>query len=74
MDLTVKQWRMLKDLSQEQMAERIGIHRNTYASWEENPGTISISNALTIADALDVSVDSIIFATSSTKCRVTKGA
>lgn len=61
MELTLKQWRLAKGISQEDMAAKCGVHRNTYASWEENPDTISIRNAKIIADALAVDVDTIFF-------------
>lgn len=69
MGLTVKQWRLAKGISQEQMAEACGVHRNTYASWEENPEDISVKNAKIIASALGESVDLIFFNNNSTKCR-----
>lgn len=59
MGLTVKQWRLAKEISQEQMAEKCGVHRNTYAAWEERPEDISIKNAKIIANALGESVDRI---------------
>lgn len=69
MSLTMKQWRLAKELSQEEMAKRCGVHRNTYASWEENPDSVSIKNAKKIAEVLGVSVNVIFFAKDSTKCR-----
>lgn len=68
--LTVKQWRLAKGISQEQMAIKCGVHRNTYASWEDNPEDISVKNAKIIANALGESVDLIFFDNDSTKCRV----
>lgn len=61
MGLTVKQWRLAKEISQEQMAEKCGVHRNTYAAWEDRPEDISIKNAKIIANALGESVDRIFF-------------
>ena len=61
MGLTVKQWRLAKGISQEDMAKRCGVHRNTYASWEDNPETISVGNAKIIARALGESVNTIFF-------------
>lgn len=70
MGLTVKQWRLAKGISQEQMANECGVHRNTYASWEDAPDDISVKNAKIIARVLGESVDSIFFNNSSTKCRI----
>ena len=61
MGLTMKQWRLAKGISQEQMASECGVHRNTYASWEENPEDVSVKNAKIIAKALGESVNSIFF-------------
>lgn len=46
-----------------------GIHRNTYAAWEENPDNISVGNAKIISNALRESVNTIFFTKESTKCR-----
>lgn len=67
--LTVKQWRLAKGLSQEEMAKKCNVHRNTYASWEDNPEVISIGNAKIIANALQEPINDIFFAGNSTKCR-----
>lgn len=58
MSMTIKQLRLAKEISQEQMASICDVHRNTYAAWEENPDKISIENAKLIAKALgeDVSI------------------
>ncbi|MBR3580746.1 MAG: helix-turn-helix transcriptional regulator [Lachnospiraceae bacterium] len=61
--LTLKQWRRVKDISQEKMAEQLGIHINTYQNWEKEPGNISVSNAAKIATILGVSPNDIIFST-----------
>lgn len=65
--LTVKQWRLAKGLSQEDMAKKCNVHRNTYATWEDNPDSISVGNAKIIAEALGESVNIIFFADESTK-------
>jgi transcriptional regulator with XRE-family HTH domain len=69
MGLSLKQWRLAKEISQEEMATRCGVHRNTYASWEENPDNISVGNAKIISNALCESVNTIFFTQESTKCR-----
>ena len=60
MGLSVKQWRLAKGISQTEMAMKCGVHRNTYAAWEENPDDISVGNAKIIAKALGESVDTIL--------------
>lgn len=69
MILTMRQWRLVKGLSQEEMALKCGVHRNTYASWEDNPNNVSVGHAKVIAKALGESVDTIFFNNDSTKRR-----
>lgn len=69
MGLTLKQWRLAKEISQEDMAAKCGVHRNTYASWEDNPDSISVKSAKIIAMALHESVNTIFFDSKSTKRR-----
>ena len=69
MGLTLKQWRLAKEISQEEMTAKCNVHRNTYAAWKENPNNISVGNAKIIAKALNESVNTIFFDSDSTKCR-----
>lgn len=59
--LTIKQHRMLRDLTQNEMAERLGIHYSTYRNWETEPSKISIKYAKDIAIIFGVSIDDIFF-------------
>lgn len=59
--LTLRQHRLVREISQEKMAEELGVHRNTYAALEENPGKMSVDQAKTIAKILEVTVDDIFF-------------
>lgn len=61
MKLTVRQWRMAREISQNTMAELLGVHINTYINWEKNPENISIKYALMIAKIFAVKLDDIIF-------------
>lgn len=69
MTLSVKQWRLAKGISQEEMARKCKVHRHTYASWKNNPECISIKDAKIIANALGEDIDAIFFNSESTKCR-----
>lgn len=60
MKLTLREWRRLKEVTQEQMAEVCGIHINTYRNWEEKPSEIKISFAMKIADRLGITLDDLI--------------
>lgn len=67
-NLNIRQVRLAKEITIEQMADALGVHPNTYANWEKNPLSITIGNAFKIANILSVSVDSIFLACDSTKC------
>lgn len=59
--LTVKQHRLIREISQEEMAEKVGVHVQTYRAWEENPEKISIAKAKKIAIAFGISINDIFF-------------
>lgn len=61
MKLTLEEWRRVKNISQNQMADLLGIHVNTYRAWEEDPEKIRLSKAVLIAEKLDISMDDILF-------------
>ena len=60
--LTVKQARLMKDLTQKQLAEALGIHVQTYQKIEKNPKIATVEQAKTIAELTGFSVDQIFFA------------
>jgi len=68
MKLTLREWRKAKEIKIADMAKMLDVHPNTYQSWEEDPGKISVDNAVKIAAYLDVPFDDVLFATRSTKC------
>lgn len=59
--LTLKQHRVIRELSQERMAEMLGVHINTYRNWEERPSNLTIGKAKKIANVLELSIDEINF-------------
>lgn len=60
--LSLRQARRLKEKSQEEMAEFLRIHVQTYRKLEENPDLATIEQAKKISDFLDISYDEIFFA------------
>jgi DNA-binding XRE family transcriptional regulator len=62
MALTLKQARRLKEKSQEDMAEVLKIHVNTYRRLEENPNNTTIEQAKKISSYLEIPYDKIFFA------------
>ena len=72
---TVKQARQMKGLTQAQMAQEMGISRDTYRRIECNPESATIMQGRRIAEITRIAFDSIIFARDSTLSRITeKGA
>lgn len=47
-------------LSQQQLAERLGLTQRAYAHWERNPVALRPEQLLSLADALNVSVDDLV--------------
>ena len=66
--LTLRQWRLARELTIDEMAAACGVHPNTYRAWEEHPEKVSVGKAVMIAEALGASVDAIFFSHSATKC------
>ena len=58
---TLKEWRRLKDISQQELADRLGVSARTVINWEEHPGSMTIDKALDVARALGITPDDILF-------------
>lgn len=59
--LNLRQIRLAKEISIDQIAEYLGIHPNTYSLWEKEAGKISMENAVKICGFLGVNFDADIF-------------
>lgn len=57
----LKEWRLKKGLTQEEVSKRIGVHRTYYGMIERGIRTPSIKTMLKIADVLGVDPDPKIF-------------
>ena len=53
----LREVRKSKKLTQKELAEQIGIKRNTYSDWENGKTEPSFENIVKLADLLDVSLD-----------------
>ena len=52
--------RKMVGLTQEQLAERLGVSRQTVTKWETGDSTPDLANAGALAEALDVSLDALV--------------
>ena len=62
MGLSLKQTRLVKGKTQDEMAEKLGVHVQTYRKLEENPNEATIKQAKIISEFLGVPYDDIFFA------------
>ena len=54
--LTIKQWRNVRDISQNEMANRLNVHVNTYRVMERYPMKVRLYTLLKICKILKVSI------------------
>ena len=59
MELKLKSLRKSRNLSQKDIAERIGVKVRTYASWERQENKITLEYAYQISEILNVSLDNM---------------
>ena len=60
-ELTLEQIRVLRGKSQEQMADILGVHVQTYRKIEKNPEEATIAQAKIISQELDWEYKAIFF-------------
>ena len=69
MKYSVKQARLLAGLTQIQMAEKMGVHRDTYRKIESYPESATIEQGKQISAITGIGFDEIFFDTNSTSSR-----
>lgn len=55
----LKVLRKKKGLTQQQIADEIGVNRGSYSNWEKGKREPSFKNLVKLADLLEVSLDSL---------------
>lgn len=65
--ITVKAARVNAGLTQEELANKMGVHRSTISSWEANPSTMQIKDAELLCKILNIPISNIFFGYDSTK-------
>lgn len=66
MSVTLKQARLLSDLTQREVALKLGVHKQTYMKWEKNPDEIPVGTAKKVSLIFGRGVDEIFFNRMST--------
>lgn len=56
----LKLYRKKFDLTQEQVAERLGVSRQAVAKWERGETLPDIDNIIAMADMYEISIDSLV--------------
>ncbi|MDL2238148.1 helix-turn-helix domain-containing protein [Christensenellaceae bacterium OttesenSCG-928-K19] len=73
MKYTIKQARKLSDKSQQEMAQALGVHVQTYRKIENDPDSATIEQARIISKETGIPYNEIFFIGESTNSRVQEG-
>ena len=65
---SLKSARALRNYTQQEMADLLGVHCNTYADWEKHPENVRIKDAKRIASVLELPVSAIFYGPYTTNC------
>jgi len=57
--LTLREWRRVLGLTQSQVAEKVGVHINTWKKYERYPATIRIGTLVDICEAFGISITEV---------------
>lgn len=69
--MTLKQARRMSDITQLEVAEKLGVHVQTYREIEKNPENATVKQAKILSEIFNVSYDDIFFSSDSTLSRTT---
>lgn len=58
---SLREWRRLKEMSQDDLAAAVGVSRTTIFNWEDHPEKMTVDKVERVARALDLSINDIIF-------------
>lgn len=72
MEITLKQARRMKDISQSEMAKVLGVHVQTYRRIEKSPQTATVEQVKALCKKLEISYNDIFFGDESTLSRHSK--
>ncbi|MDO0995110.1 helix-turn-helix transcriptional regulator [Staphylococcus borealis] len=57
--LTIKKWRLLKDLRQQDVADKLGVARKTVGDWEKEDANVSNVVIYALAKLFNIEIDQI---------------
>ena len=66
MSISLRAARQIKGLTQQEMAEKIGVCRHTYMKYESHPDLVPVGVARAISEITGVELDNIFFECNST--------
>ena len=66
MGFTVKQARQYAGFTQREMAEKLGVSRDTYRKIEKSPEDATVATAKRISEVVGIPIDQIFFTSIST--------
>lgn len=69
MAMTLRQARLMRDLTQKQMAEILDVHAQTYSRIEHNPDRATVKMAKVISKELGIDYNEIFFGRESSLTR-----
>lgn len=67
---TILDYRKQNNLSQEQLASKIGVSRQAISKWEQEKGAPDIENLILLSDEMNISLDNLIKGDSNIKKQI----
>ena len=61
MQHTLREWRRRKEITQLEVAKRVGVSLTTVNKWEEHPERMTVERVCQYAKAIEVPMDDISF-------------
>ena len=56
----IKEYRLRKELTQQQLADRVGVDQSAVARWEKGTADPTVINLVALAEILDCSTDALL--------------
>ncbi|MDF9506827.1 helix-turn-helix transcriptional regulator, partial [Bacillus cereus] len=67
---SILDYRKRNNLSQEQLASKIGVTRQAISKWEQEKGTPDIENLILLSEEMNISLDNLIKGNNGIKERI----